>query len=53
VFLDGGPTPGPVPSTIVDATGDRLRVVRLGSISLEQLRKVADVDEPAREDPAR
>ncbi|CAL8976773.1 Putative threonylcarbamoyl-AMP synthase [Cellulomonas sp. T2.31MG-18] len=53
VFLDGGPTPGPVPSTIVDATGDRLRVVRLGSISLEQLREVADVDEPAREDPAR
>lgn len=53
VFLDGGPTPGPVPSTIVDATGDRLRVVRLGSIRLEQLREVADVDEPAREDPAR
>ena len=53
VFLDGGPTPGPVPSTIVDATGDRLRVVRLGSIGLEQLREVADVDEPAREDPAR
>ena len=53
VVLDGGPTPGPVPSTIVDATGERLRVVRLGSISLERLREVAEVDEPAREDPGR
>lgn len=53
VVLDGGPTPGPVPSTIVDATVDRLRVVRLGSISLDRLREVAPVDEPVREDHAR
>jgi tRNA threonylcarbamoyl adenosine modification protein (Sua5/YciO/YrdC/YwlC family) len=49
VVLDGGPTPGSAPSTIVDATGERLRVIRLGVISLEQLREVADVvgpDEP-------
>ena len=53
VVLDGGPTPGPVPSTIVDATGDRLRVVRLGAIGIDRLRSVAEVDEPVREDPAR
>ena len=46
VVLDAGPTPGPVPSTIVDATGDRLRVVRLGAIGLDRLREVADVDAP-------
>jgi L-threonylcarbamoyladenylate synthase len=40
VYLDAGPTPGPVPSTIVDATGDVLRVVRLGVITLEQLREI-------------
>lgn len=43
VVLDGGPTPGNAPSTIVDATGDRLRVVRLGAIPLAELRAVADV----------
>jgi len=43
VVLDGGPTPGNAPSTIVDATGDRLRVVRLGAIPLADLRAVADV----------
>lgn len=49
VVLDGGPTPGPVPSTIVDATGERLRLVRAGAIGLDRLREVADVagpDEP-------
>jgi tRNA A37 threonylcarbamoyladenosine synthetase subunit TsaC/SUA5/YrdC len=40
VYLDAGPTPGPVPSTIVDATGDTLRVVRAGLISVERLREV-------------
>jgi L-threonylcarbamoyladenylate synthase len=47
VYLDAGPTPGPVPSTIVDATGSTLRLVREGVISLEQLREVI----PAIEDP--
>lgn len=46
VVLDGGPTPGNVPSTIVDATGDRLRVVRLGALSLADLRGVARVVGP-------
>jgi tRNA A37 threonylcarbamoyladenosine synthetase subunit TsaC/SUA5/YrdC len=40
VYLDAGPTPGPVPSTILDATGDTLRVVREGVISLDRLREV-------------
>ena len=47
VYLDAGPTPGPVPSTIVDATGATLRVVRKGVISMEQLREVV----PQIEDP--
>ena len=50
VVLDGGPTPGASPSTIVDATGGRLRVVRLGTLSLQELRTVADVSGP--DDPA-
>lgn len=44
VYLDGGPTESSVPSTIVDVTGTRPRVLRLGHISLEDLRSVAEVD---------
>jgi L-threonylcarbamoyladenylate synthase len=40
VYLDAGPTPGQVASTILDATGDTLRVVREGVISVERLREV-------------
>jgi L-threonylcarbamoyladenylate synthase len=40
VYLDAGPTPGPIPSTILDATGETLRVVRQGVITLEQLREL-------------
>lgn len=40
VYLDAGPTPGNIPSTIVDATGDELVVVRHGVITLDQLREV-------------
>jgi tRNA threonylcarbamoyl adenosine modification protein (Sua5/YciO/YrdC/YwlC family) len=40
VYLDAGPTPGPVPSTILDATGETLRVMRVGVVSLERLREV-------------
>jgi tRNA threonylcarbamoyl adenosine modification protein (Sua5/YciO/YrdC/YwlC family) len=40
VYLDGGPTGDPVPSTIVDVTGQVPRVLRLGAVSLEQLRAV-------------
>lgn len=44
VYLEGGPRPAAgaeaVPSTIVDATSQTLRVVRQGAISLEALRAV-------------
>lgn len=43
LYLDGGQVPGGVASTIVDATGDNLRVVRQGALSLEELRTVAYV----------
>ena len=40
VILDGGPTPGAVPSTIVDVTGPAGRVLRLGAVSLERLNEI-------------
>lgn len=54
VYLDGGATPGPVPSTMVDLTGRTPRVLRLGALSVDRLREVAPdltgietLDEPA------
>jgi tRNA threonylcarbamoyl adenosine modification protein (Sua5/YciO/YrdC/YwlC family) len=46
VYLDGGQAPGGVASTIVDATGQTLRVVREGAVTLEALREIADVEGP-------
>jgi L-threonylcarbamoyladenylate synthase len=40
VYLDGGPSGDPVPSTILDVTGSVPRVLRSGAVSLEQLREV-------------
>lgn len=40
VVIDGGTTPGNVPSTIVDATGERPRLLRLGAISVARLDEV-------------
>lgn len=37
VYLDGGQAPGGVASTIVDATGPELRIVREGALTAEQL----------------
>jgi L-threonylcarbamoyladenylate synthase len=37
LILNGGTTPGKVPSTVVDCTGDELIVLREGPISLAQL----------------
>ena len=48
VYLDGGPVGDPAPSTIVDVTLDVPRVLRLGAISLDQLREVVpDILAPA------
>jgi len=40
VVLDAGPTPGPVPSTIVDATGPTGRLLRLGAVGLDRLNEI-------------
>jgi tRNA threonylcarbamoyl adenosine modification protein (Sua5/YciO/YrdC/YwlC family) len=45
-YLDGGPAPGGVASTIVDATTPRLRVVRLGALGVDELSVVTPVDAP-------
>jgi L-threonylcarbamoyladenylate synthase len=45
VYLDGGPCHDAVPSTIVDVTGERPRVLRVGAVSVDELRKVVpDLD---------
>jgi tRNA threonylcarbamoyl adenosine modification protein (Sua5/YciO/YrdC/YwlC family) len=41
VYLDDGPAPRGVPSSIVDATAPALRLMRPGAIDLEELREVA------------
>ena len=41
VYLDGGPVGDPVPSTIVDLTGDHARVLRVGALEVERLRELA------------
>lgn len=37
LIIDGGKTPGGVPSTLVDCTGRDFKIVREGPISLEQI----------------
>jgi tRNA threonylcarbamoyl adenosine modification protein (Sua5/YciO/YrdC/YwlC family) len=47
VYLDAGPTPSPVASTIVDLTGRVPRLRRAGAVTLEQLREVLpDLEAP-------
>ncbi|HYN73747.1 MAG TPA: L-threonylcarbamoyladenylate synthase, partial [Nakamurella sp.] len=40
VYLDGGPAPIGVASTVVDLTGEVPRVLRQGAVSLDRLREV-------------
>lgn len=40
VYLDGGPSPIGVASTVVDITGDIPRVLRVGAVPLDRLRDV-------------
>ncbi|GAB3266602.1 L-threonylcarbamoyladenylate synthase [Alteromonas gracilis] len=40
VLLDGGPTPGDSPSTIVDCTGAEPSILRQGALSADELRRV-------------
>jgi tRNA threonylcarbamoyl adenosine modification protein (Sua5/YciO/YrdC/YwlC family) len=47
VYLDGGPCDDAVPSSIVDVTGERPRVLRVGAVSVELLRDVIpDLEAP-------
>lgn len=39
LVLDGGTTPGEAPSTVVDLTGDEPRLLRVGPVSEEDIRK--------------
>lgn len=38
LIIDGGKTPGGMPSTLVDCTGDEIKVLREGPITAEDLR---------------
>jgi L-threonylcarbamoyladenylate synthase len=40
MIIDGGETPGGIPSTLVDCTGDTIQVLREGPISKEELLKI-------------
>jgi len=47
VYLEAGPASSATPSTIVDVTGPRPRVLRLGAVGLDALREVVpDLVEP-------
>ena len=55
VYLDAGPCPGDVPSTIVDLTGTVPRLLRQGAIPADRLREVIllnDMEEAAPGDAA-
>ncbi|HSN10571.1 MAG TPA: L-threonylcarbamoyladenylate synthase [Propionibacteriaceae bacterium] len=54
VYVDGGPTPGPTPSTIVDFASTLAgRVLRVGAIPLDELRKLLPgLEGPEPEAPA-
>jgi len=40
LILDGGTTPGGVPSTVVDCTGNELVILREGPLTLKDLQAV-------------
>lgn len=44
VYLDGGPSGDPVPSTIVDLTGDEPVVLREGAVPMDSVREVLGVE---------
>jgi L-threonylcarbamoyladenylate synthase len=44
VYLDGGPCGDPVPSTIVDLTGDEPIVLREGAVPIDAVREVLGVE---------
>jgi tRNA threonylcarbamoyl adenosine modification protein (Sua5/YciO/YrdC/YwlC family) len=47
VYLEAGPSPIGVASTVVDLTSDRPRVLRAGAVSIDRIRDViGDIDGP-------
>lgn len=46
VYLDGGPSGNPVPSTIVDLTGDSPLVLREGAVTADQVSEVLGIAVP-------
>ncbi len=40
LVIDGGPTPGGLPSTIVDVSGEKLEIVREGAISRKDVERI-------------
>ncbi len=45
VYVDGGPSRSGVPSTIVDVTGDQVRMLREGTVGLDQLQGILEIAE--------
>jgi L-threonylcarbamoyladenylate synthase len=52
-ILDGGPCPGGIESTVVDATGDVVRLLRPGLVTVPMLEAVVGRIEPAGGEPQR
>jgi L-threonylcarbamoyladenylate synthase len=42
LLIDGGPTRGGLPSTIVDVTGEEIKVLREGAIARESIKRILD-----------
>jgi L-threonylcarbamoyladenylate synthase len=52
VYLDGGPTEGPMASTIIDLTGDVPRLLRAGMIPVDKIREITGVvEDPPEPEP--
>jgi L-threonylcarbamoyladenylate synthase len=43
VVLDGGPTPGGIPSTVLDLSGEQLWILRVGPITGAQIKEVLGI----------
>ena len=46
LVLDGGPSSVSVPSTILDVTTSRVRLIRAGAINIADIRSICEVDVP-------
>ena len=46
LIVDGGKTPGGVPSTVVDCTSDEIKILREGPISLAEIRSRLQIENP-------